>query len=113
MDCLFCRIADGKIASTPIFSNDEIVAFRDINPQAPTHILVIPRRHIATVLDLGTEDEALVGRLVRTAGAIAKAEKIADRGFRLVINCNKEAGQTVFHLHVHLVGGRVMGWPPG
>ena len=113
MDCLFCRIADGKIASTPVFSNDEIVAFRDINPQAPTHILVIPRKHISTALDLAPADEALVGRLVRTASSIAKAEKIADRGFRLVINCNKEAGQTVFHLHVHLVGGRVMGWPPG
>ena len=113
MDCLFCRIADGKIPAEIVYSNDEIVAFRDINPQAPTHILVIPRKHIATVLDVSAEDEALMGRLLRTAGAIARAEKIADRGFRLVINCNKEAGQTVFHLHAHLVGGRAMSWPPG
>jgi histidine triad (HIT) family protein len=113
MDCLFCRIADGKIPAQLVYSNDEVVAFRDINPQAPTHILVIPRKHIATILDVTPEEEALIGRLHRTAASIARAEKIADRGFRLVLNCNKEAGQTVFHLHVHLVGGRPMAWPPG
>jgi histidine triad (HIT) family protein len=112
-DCLFCRIAGGKIPATIVFSNDEFVAFRDINPQAPTHILVIPRKHIATILELDPADEALAGRLLRTAGSIARAEKVADRGFRLVLNCNREGGQTVFHLHVHLVGGRAMNWPPG
>ncbi|HZL73714.1 MAG TPA: histidine triad nucleotide-binding protein [Planctomycetota bacterium] len=113
MDCLFCRIAEGKIPATLVYSNDEIVAFRDINPQAPTHILVIPRRHITSVLELDAADEALAGRLLRTAASIAKAEKIADAGFRLVLNCNRDGGQTVFHLHVHLVGGRPMQWPPG
>lgn len=112
-ECLFCRIAEGTIPATTVYSNDEIVAFRDVNPQAPTHILVIPRKHIASILELDPADEALAGRLLRTAGAIARAEKIADRGFRLVLNCNREGGQTVFHLHVHLVGGRVMSWPPG
>jgi histidine triad (HIT) family protein len=113
MDCLFCRIAEGRIPATLVFSNDEIVAFRDINPQAPTHVLVIPRRHITSVLDLSPDDEALAGRLLRMAASIAKAEKIADAGFRLVLNCNRDGGQTVFHLHVHLVGGRAMTWPPG
>ena len=113
MDCLFCRIAEGKIPATLVYSNDEIVAFRDINPQAPTHILVIPRRHITSVLELDAADEAFAGRLLRTAASIAKAEKIADAGFRLVLNCNRDGGQTVFHLHVHLVGGRPMQWPPG
>ena len=112
-ECLFCRIAEGTIPATTVYSNDEIVAFRDVNPQAPTHILVIPRKHIPSILELDPADEALAGRLLRTAAAIARAEKIADRGFRLVLNCNREGGQTVFHLHVHLVGGRVMSWPPG
>ncbi|HZN62020.1 MAG TPA: histidine triad nucleotide-binding protein [Planctomycetota bacterium] len=112
-ECLFCRIAEGTIPATTVYSNDEIVAFRDVNPQAPTHILVIPRKHIASILELDPADEALAGRILRTAAAIARAEKIADRGFRLVLNCNREGGQTVFHLHVHLVGGRVMSWPPG
>jgi histidine triad (HIT) family protein len=113
MDCLFCRISEGKIPAKLVFSNDEILAFRDISPQAPTHILVIPRKHITSVLDLDAADEALAGRLLRTAASIAKAEKIADSGFRLVVNCNKDGGQTVMHLHVHLVGGRPMVWPPG
>src|SRR5262245_11903469 len=102
-DCLFCRIAEGKIPATTVYSNDEIVAFRDVSPQAPTHILVITRKHIPSILDLDPADEALAGRVLRIAGAIARAEKIADRGFRLVLNCNREGGQTVFHLHVHLV----------
>jgi histidine triad (HIT) family protein len=113
MDCLFCRIAGGEIPATPVYSNDEIVAFRDINPQAPTHIIVIPRKHISSILELDAADEALAGRLLRTAASIAKAEKVADRGFRLVVNCNKDGGQTIFHLHVHLFGGRAMSWPPG
>ncbi|HTF57559.1 MAG TPA: histidine triad nucleotide-binding protein [Planctomycetota bacterium] len=112
-DCLFCRIAEEKIPATIVFSNDEIVAFRDINPQAPTHILVIPRKHIPMVTDLESSDDPFMGRLIRTAAIIARAEKIADRGFRLVLNCNREGGQTVFHLHVHLLGGRAMTWPPG
>ncbi len=112
-DCLFCRIAEGKIPAEIVYSNDEMVAFRDINPQAPTHILVIPRLHIGSLLELEPEDEALAGRLLRMATSIARAEKIADRGYRLVLNCNREGGQTVFHLHVHLLGGRAMTWPPG
>ncbi|RMF68337.1 MAG: histidine triad nucleotide-binding protein [Calditrichaeota bacterium] len=112
-DCIFCEIVQGNMQADIVFRDDELVAFRDINPQAPTHILVIPTRHIDTLNDLEPRDEPLIGKLVSRARALAQEEGIAERGYRLVMNCNREAGQTVFHIHVHLLGGRAMGWPPG
>jgi histidine triad (HIT) family protein len=113
MECLFCRIASGEIPSSKVYEDDEVFAFNDINPQAPLHVLVIPRRHIATTNDLAAGDDALVGTLVRRAAAIAAEKGYAARGYRTVVNCNAEAGQTVFHVHVHLLAGRPMRWPPG
>jgi len=112
-DCIFCKIANGEIPTEFVYEDDDIVAFRDLNPQAPTHILVIPRRHIATTNDIAEDDDALVGRMVRVAGLLAKQEGIDERGYRTVLNCNAEAGQSVFHIHLHLLGGRPMSWPPG
>ncbi len=113
MSCLFCRIIAGEIPSSKVYEDDEVFAFNDINPQAPLHVLVVPKRHIATVNDLAPGDEALVGTLVRRAAAIAAENGYAERGYRTVFNCNAEAGQTVFHLHLHLLAGRALGWPPG
>lgn len=112
-DCLFCKIAAGEIPSTAVYSDDEFYAFRDISPGAPTHCLIIPRKHIARVHEAAPEDEALLGRMLLRAGAIAREEGIADAGFRFVINANEHGGQTVFHLHLHILGGRPMAWPPG
>ena len=112
-DCLFCRIIAGEIPGNFVHQDDTAVAIRDINPQAPLHVLVIPRRHIATLNDLAPGDDALVGSLFRTAAAIAKAHGCHERGYRTVFNCNREAGQTVFHIHLHVLGGRGLGWPPG
>ena len=112
-DCLFCRVAAGEIPASIVYEDTRLIAFKDINPQAPTHILVIPRQHIASLNDLGPEDEALVGEMTRRAAAIAKEEGLAERGYRVLFNCNADAGQTVFHIHLHLVGGRRLGWPPG
>lgn len=112
-DCVFCRIAAGEIPSDIVKQSDEWVAFRDLNPQAPTHVLIIPRRHVATLNDVDAESLALVGTLLRAAAEIARDEGIADAGYRAVINCNAAGGQSVFHLHVHLLGGRDMRWPPG
>ena len=112
-DCLFCRVAAGEIPASIVYEDTRLVAFKDINPQAPTHILVIPRRHIATLNDLGPDEDALVGEMTRRAAAIAKEEELAERGYRVLFNCNADAGQTVFHIHMHLVGGRRLGWPPG
>ena len=111
--CLFCRIVAGEIPASLVYQDDRIVAFKDINPQAPGHVLVIPRRHIATLNDLSPDDDATVGELVRRAAAIASELGFAERGYRTVFNCNAEAGQTVFHIHLHLLGGRRLGWPPG
>ncbi|NOZ24634.1 MAG: histidine triad nucleotide-binding protein [Nitrospirae bacterium] len=113
MDCIFCKIAEKKLPARIVYEDDSVVAFEDINPQAPVHVLVIPRKHISTILDLEEEDNVLVGRLFQAANMIAREKGIAERGFRIVMNCNKEAGQTVFHIHIHLMGGRVMQWPPG
>jgi histidine triad (HIT) family protein len=113
MSCLFCRIVAGEIPSSKVYEDDEVFAFNDINPQAPLHVLVVPKRHIATVNALGPSDDVLVGTLVRRAAAIAAEKGYAERGYRTVFNCNAEAGQTVFHLHLHLLAGRVLGWPPG
>ena len=112
-DCLFCRIVAGEIPATIVYQNDHVVAFKDITPQAPTHVLVVPRRHIASLNDLAADDDALVGEMVRSAAAIAKDNGHAAGGYRTVFNCNADAGQTVFHLHLHLLGGRKMTWPPG
>lgn len=112
-ECIFCRIAAGEVPSTMVLEEEEIVAFRDLSPQAPTHILIIPRKHVPSVSDLEAGEEAATGRLLRVAGEIAAREGISESGYRLVINCGKDAGQAVDHLHVHLLGGRRMGWPPG
>jgi histidine triad (HIT) family protein len=113
MSCLFCRIIAGEIPSSKVFEDAELFAFNDINPQAPLHVLVVPKKHIATTNDLATEDEALVGKMVRRAAAIAAENGYADRGYRTVLNCNREAGQTVFHIHLHVLAGRALEWPPG
>ncbi|MGD2120318.1 MAG: histidine triad nucleotide-binding protein [Gemmatimonadota bacterium] len=112
-DCLFCRIAQGEIPADVVRSDPDILAFRDINPQAPTHILIIPRKHIASVTDLESEDTELMGRLFLTARELAEDEGVAEEGYRMVVNAGAGAGQTVFHIHLHLLGGRGMGWPPG
>ncbi|MCY4075442.1 MAG: histidine triad nucleotide-binding protein [Acidobacteria bacterium] len=112
-DCLFCRIASGTIPARKAYEDDALVAFHDLNPQAPVHVLVIPRKHIATVNDLTAEDEATVGAMVRRAAAIARDLGHAEAGYRTVFNCNAAAGQTVFHIHLHLLAGRDLTWPPG
>ena len=111
--CLFCRIAAGEIPAELVHSDQDLVAFRDINPQAPTHILIIPRKHIASVSDLSPEDAEIMGKLFLAAKDLARGEGIEDGGYRMVVNAGSDAGQTVFHIHLHLLGGRGMGWPPG
>ncbi len=111
MDCLFCGIIAKEIPATIVAEDDHCLAFRDINPQAPTHILVIPKEHVPSLNQM--TDPALAGRVLAFARDLAVKEGIAERGYRVVINTNAEAGQTVFHLHAHLLGGRVQGWPPG
>jgi histidine triad (HIT) family protein len=113
MSCLFCRIAAGDIPASKVYEDDSLLAFNDINPQAPMHVLVIPKLHVATANDLSAEHDALVGSMVRRAAAIAKERGYDGSGFRAVINCNAQAGQSVFHLHLHVLGGRPMAWPPG
>lgn len=112
-DCIFCKIAAGNIPANIVFQNDDVLAFRDLNPQAPTHILVIPKKHIATTNDITPADESLIGKMLLAAKQVAKDEGIADSGYRTVMNCNRGAGQTVFHIHLHVLGGRPMSWPPG
>ncbi len=112
-ECLFCRIAAGDIPAAIVHQDEHVLAFKDINPQAPMHVLVIPRRHVATLNDLAPGDDQLVGEMLRRAAAIARAHGHADRGYRTVFNCNAEAGQTVFHIHLHVLGGRALTWPPG
>lgn len=109
--CLFCRIVRGDIPATVVASTDEAIAIRDIDPKAPVHVLVLPRQHLSSLND--TADSALVGRLVALGKEVARSEGIADSGYRLVINTNEHGGQTVNHLHVHVLGGRPMRWPPG
>ncbi len=110
--CLFCQIAAGERPAVFVYRGDDVIAIRDINPQAPTHILVIPTKHIVSVAESTAEDEALIGRLITTAKTIAQQENLS-KGYRLVINTGAQAGQSVFHVHVHLLGGRAMRWPPG
>jgi len=113
MSCLFCRIIAGEIPSSKVFEDADLFAFNDINPQAPLHVLIVPRKHIATTNHLTAEDDELLGKLVRRAAAIAKEKGFDQRGYRTLLNCNAEAGQTVFHVHLHLLAGRHLGWPPG
>jgi len=113
MDCLFCKIVHGEIKSNLVYQDDEVIAFHDIHPQAPTHILCIPRRHISTLNDLTDQDAEIAGKLLLTARRLARELGFAEEGYRLVMNCNDHGGQTVYHIHLHLLGGRPCGWPPG
>lgn len=110
---LFSKIIDREIPADIVYEDDEIIAFNDINPQANVHILIVPKKVIPTINDLEKEDAGLVGNMILVAKQLAKENGIDSRGYRLVFNCNEEAGQTVFHIHLHLLGGRVMNWPPG
>jgi histidine triad (HIT) family protein len=112
-DCLFCKIIAGQIPGSVVYQDEQLFAFKDINPQAPLHVLILPRRHIATLNDLTPADDALVGSMFRAAAALAKEHGYADRGYRTVFNTNREAGQSVFHIHLHLLAGRGLAWPPG
>lgn len=112
-DCLFCKIVNGDIPADLVYESDTAIAFRDINPQAPTHVLIIPRQHIATINDIKDSDQSIVGSLYSAARKVAAQEGIDADGYRAVMNCNAAAGQTVFHIHLHLLGGRDLSWPPG
>jgi len=113
MNCPFCKIAQGEIPATVVFEDNEIMAFRDLNPQAPKHLLIIPKLHIATVNETADEHQALLGNMILRAKKIAKTEGLSETGYRLVFNINPNGGQTVYHIHLHLLGGRQMTWPPG
>ena len=113
MPCLFCPILAHEVPGEILYEDDTLAVLQDIRPQAPTHVLVIPRRHIATLNDLRSEDDALVGAMFRRAAAVAAERGIAASGYRTILNCNRQAGQTVFHVHLHVIGGRPLGWPPG
>ena len=112
-DCIFCQMVSGKIQPDVVYENDDVLAFRDISPQAPTHVLVVPKKHISTTNELQPEDAELVGKLVLGAQKVAEIDGLTEQGYRMVLNCNEEAGQTVFHIHIHVLGGRRMNWPPG
>ena len=112
-DCLFCGVVDGKIKANIVHQSERIVAFKDIAPRAPVHILIIPRKHMTSVLDIGADDASLIGEIFQVAARLAREHGIADSGFRVVVNAGADAGQTVSHLHYHLLGGRQMSWPPG
>ena len=111
--CLFCKMMRKEIPATFVYEDDRMFVLNDINPQAPMHVLIIPRRHVATLNELASGDDALVGEMVRRAAAIAAENGYAQRGYRTVFNCNADAGQTVFHIHLHVLGGRSFTWPPG
>lgn len=113
MNCLFCKIATGEIPAKIISRDDLIVAFQDIRPQAPHHVIIVPQKHINTLNDLHDEDTELMGHMIQSAARIAKDLDMHEKGYRLVMNCNEAGGQTVFHIHLHLIGGRHMTWPPG
>lgn len=112
-DCLFCKMVSGEIQPNKVYENNDVLAFEDINPQAPVHVLVVPKRHISTLNDVQADDAELIGKLYLAARQVAQDKGVAERGYRTLINCNAEAGQSVFHVHLHLLGGRPMGWPPG
>ncbi len=112
-DCLFCKMVSGDIAPDKVYEDEEVLAFNDINPVAPVHILIIPKKHIATLNDADDADTELLGKLNRVATGLAREAGIANEGYRVVMNCNSAAGQAVYHIHLHLLAGRQMGWPPG
>ncbi len=112
-ECLFCKMVAGEIKPKTVYEDNEILAFKDINPQAPVHILIIPKKHLATLNDVSPEQSTLIGKLALTATQLAKQTSIAESGYRTVMNCNADAGQSVFHIHLHLLGGRRLHWPPG
>lgn len=112
-DCIFCRIGSHELKADIVYENDAVVAFRDINPQAPTHVLIVPRKHVSTINDLEPGDAEIVGALFLAAKEIAAAEGLSEAGYRVTMNCNEGAGQSVFHIHLHLLGGRTFSWPPG
>ena len=112
-ECLFCKMVSGVIPCDKVHENENVLAFRDIDPKAPTHILIIPKKHITTLNEINENDQDLLGELLLTAKKIAKNEGIDTSGYRTVFNCNSDGGQTVFHIHMHLLGGRPMAWPPG
>lgn len=112
-ECLFCKIAAGEIPSAEVYSDDEFYAFRDINPAAPSHVLLIPRKHIAKITDAGVGETDLLGKMLLRANVVAEREGLTTTGFRCVLNCGKHAGQEVFHIHLHILGGRDFSWPPG
>lgn len=112
-DCLFCKIIKREVPGSIVYEDDRMLAFNDISPQAPTHVLIVPKRHIASLNDLTAPDDGIVGEMVRRAAAIAAERRISASGFRIVFNTNRDGGQTVFHIHLHLIGGRSMHWPPG
>lgn len=112
-DCMFCGIADGKIKANLVYQDDALLAFKDIAPKAPVHILIIPRKHIVSLLDIEEDDRDAIGRIFQVAGRLAREQGIAESGFRVVVNSGADAGQSVFHLHFHMLGGRQMSWPPG
>ena len=111
--CLFCKIIRREIPSSIVYEDDHVLAFNDINPQAPLHVLLVPKRHVSSLNDLAAGDDGTVGELVRIAAAIAKEKGVSAGGYRTLFNCNRDAGQTIFHIHLHLLGGRRLGWPPG
>jgi histidine triad (HIT) family protein len=112
-DCIFCKMVNGEIQPDIVYEDEDVLAFRDANPTAPTHVLVIPKEHIATTNDLDEESAGIVGKLYLAAKQVAGNDGIAERGYRMVMNCNPEAGQSVYHIHLHVLGGRAMNWPPG
>jgi histidine triad (HIT) family protein len=112
-DCLFCRIISGEIKSDIVYRDEQTVAFKDINPQAPVHILIIPKKHIEKISDLSEENKEIVSDLILVANRLARDNGIEETGYRLVLNCGSDAGQAVFHIHLHLLGGRKLTWPPG
>ena len=112
-DCLFCKIDRGEIPSEKVYDGESVFAIKDVNPQAPTHILILPKKHFSTILDIETSDQKLIGSIFTVANQLAQENGLAESGFRMVLNCGSGAGQSVFHIHYHLMGGRAMRWPPG
>ncbi len=112
-DCVFCKIVAGDIPAKTVFEDEEVLAFEDLSPQAPQHVLVIPKKHIATLNDLTAEDAPVIGKMARVAAQVARDRGFAEDGYRTVMNCNQLGGQTVYHIHMHVLGGRGMSWPPG
>lgn len=113
MDCLFCKIVDGQIPSTKVYEDELVYAFLDIEPQAPTHIIIVPKQHISSANELTAENSVVVGRIFEVAALLAKEQGFAEKGYRIVNNCGEDGGQTVGHLHFHVLAGRNLGWPPG